>query len=100
MQGLLKTYAKRLVRRHMMERIKAPKSTLETEDQLLEMALSRIREALLSMEDPPDEPLLVRAIRQEASFQLDEYEEADGIQEEVRKEVESLPDDCILPRVH
>lgn len=101
MEGLLKTYAKRLARKHVLQNLGPDgKKVLETEEQLLEMALSRLREELLSKVERPDEGRVAALVRKEASFLVGRYTEDDGVRDAARVSVESLADDEIIPRVH
>lgn len=101
MEALLKTYATRLARKHVLQKV-GPSGTgvLETEEQLLEMALSRLREGLLSMSERPQESVVAGMVRREAAVLVDRFADDEGLRRAARTEVESLSDDDILPKVH
>jgi hypothetical protein len=101
MEGLLKTYAKRLARKHVLQNLGPDgRQVLETEEQLLEMALSRLREELFSKGDRPDDGKVAALVRREAAFLVGRYTEDDTVRDAARVSVESLADDEIIPRVH
>lgn len=101
MEGLLKTYATRLARKHVLKKVGATgASVLETEEQLLEMALSRLREELLGMEKRPEDGTVVRMVRQEAAVHIERYAEDETVLAAALADVEALSDDDILPKVH
>ncbi len=75
------------------------KAVLETEDLLLEMAMSRLRVKLLEMGDPLEEDDLVALIRQEAIMLARVYEDDSEECEKLQERIRTLPGDCILPRV-
>jgi hypothetical protein len=101
MEGLLKTYAKRLARKHVLKNLGPEGETvLETEEQLLEMALSRLREEMLCKEEKPDDGKVAALIRREAAFLVGRYTEDDAVRDAARVSVEALADDEIIPRIH
>jgi len=101
MEGLLKTYATRLARKHVLESVGSEgRSVLETEQQLLEMALSRLREGLLSMDQKPDDRVVAGMVRREAAVLVDRFAEDEAIRRAAREGVESLSDEDILPNLH
>jgi hypothetical protein len=101
MEGLLKTYARRLARKHVLQNI-GPSGigVLKTETQLLEMALSRLREGLLSMPERPVESAVAEMVRREASVLVQHYAEDEDLRKAATSEVEMLSDEDILPRLH
>jgi len=101
MEGLLKTYATRLARKTVLQQVGiSGLGVLETEEQLLEMALSRLREELLSMQDRPEESVVAGMVRREAAALVDHYADDEVVRSAARRGVESLSDDDILPRLH
>lgn len=101
MEALLKTYATRLARKHVLQKV-GPSGlrVLETEEQLLEMALSRLREGLLSMQERLEDSVVAGIVRREAVVLVGHYAEDEGVRMAATTEVESLSDDDILPKIH
>lgn len=101
MERLLKTYATRLARKHVLKRVGASGlSVLETEEQLLEMAHSRLREELLGMDERLEDTVVARAIRKEAAVIVERYADDADVRATVRAEIEAMSDSEILPRLH
>jgi hypothetical protein len=101
MEGLLKTYATRLARKTVLQQVGLPGlEVLKTEEHLLEMALSRLREELLGMRERPKDSTVADMVRREASMLVERYADDEGIRLAARTEVESLSDNDILPRLH
>lgn len=101
MEGLLKTYARRLARKHVLQNIgPSGAGVLETEKQLLEMALSRLREGLLTMPERPKASAIADIVRREASVLIQHYAEDEELRRAATSEVAALADDEILPSLH
>lgn len=101
MEGLLKTYATRLARKHVLQNVgPSGAKVLETEEQLLEMALSRLREGILSMQERPKENVVAAIVRKEASLLIRYYAEDESVRKAAMSSVELLSDEDIIPRLH
>lgn len=101
MERLLKTYATRLARKHILKKVGASGlRVLETEEQLLEMAQSHLREELLGMEERLEDTVVAHAIRREAAVIVDRRIDDEEVRAAVRADIEALSDAEILPKIH
>lgn len=101
MEALVKVYATRLARKHVLASVgESAQRVLETESQLVEMAHSRLREEMLGMPVRPDDEDVARTIRKEASVLVERYAEDETVRARAREAVEALTVDDILPRLH
>lgn len=100
MDAHLKTYATRLARRHVLKKVGNGLPVLETEEQLLEMASSRLREELHGMIERPGDEEIARMVRMEASVLVGRFTEDEKTREDAMADIAALTDDDILPKIH
>ncbi len=100
MEAQLKTYATRLARKHVLKKVGTGLPVLETEEQLVEMASSRLREELLGMQERPGEDDVAQMVRTEASILVEQFTEDEALQAEAKADIAALTDEDIFPKVH
>jgi hypothetical protein len=99
-EDLIKTYAKRYARSHILKKICTPGIfILDTEKQLLEMALSRLKENLLSCPYMIERNYFIKILTKEILINIDNYADISS-KNEIIDEISAIPEEDIFPNFH